>query len=63
MVCTNVHVHEILHVIGTKSHIITALSAAAMTVEITANIRVQGPPFCFAIIQSILANLTNQRVH
>jgi len=58
-----VYVHEILLLIGTESHIITALSTAGMTVEITANICVQGPPFCFATIQSILANLTNQRVH
>jgi len=58
-----VYVQEILHLIRTESHIITALSAAGMTVEITANIYVQGPAFCFATIQSILANLANQRVH
>jgi hypothetical protein len=58
-----VYVHEMLHLIGTESHVITALSTAGMTVEITANICVQGPQFCFATIQSILANLANQRAH
>jgi hypothetical protein len=58
-----VYVHEILHLIGTESHIITTLSIAGMTVEITANTCVQGPPFWFATIQSILANLANQHVH
>lgn len=57
------YVHDILHLIGTKLHIITALSTAGMTVEITVNICVQGLPFCFATIQSVLANLANQRVH
>lgn len=57
------YVHEILHLIGTESHIITALSIAGMTVEITANTFVQGPPFWLATTQSILANLTNQHVY
>lgn len=57
------YVHEMLHLIGTESHIITALSTAGMAVEITANICVQGPTLCFATIKSIQANLANQRVH